>query len=315
MTSPITVTAVVTDGLGQTASASASASIGTASTTLFLENPSAHGYPDATNTGFVPTGVSLTPYTGPMTVSVAGTIIDSKDINGQITIAANNVTIKRSRIKSTGNYGIWVNTGVTGFQVVDTEIDGQLAVNSLTGIAPSGWTATRCNIHGFSNGVHSDGNSTLQDSYIHDLCTTAQQPTGHFDGFEVGTSYTSTVLIRHNTIINNNDQTSAIITGPHGNALTVDNNLLAGGGYSMYAPFNTTDAPTPGPIVVTNNRFGPTTKWDTPAGGHGGTYTGPIPPSQYSWSVGLSLRNGTDRYVDTLSNNVQDLNNSPIPLS
>ncbi|MEV0136688.1 hypothetical protein AB0H83_50720, partial [Dactylosporangium sp. NPDC050688] len=57
------------------------------------------GYPAAHNTGY-PQGlpgdtrkkVTLTPYTGPMTITVAGTVIDGKDINGHLEIKAKNVT-------------------------------------------------------------------------------------------------------------------------------------------------------------------------------------------------------------------------------
>ncbi len=46
----------------------------------------------------MPAGVALTAYTGPMTVTQAGAVIDAKTITGSITIAAPNVTISRSQV-------------------------------------------------------------------------------------------------------------------------------------------------------------------------------------------------------------------------
>ena len=42
-------------------------------------DPQPGGFPNADNTG-VPAGVALTPYTGPMTITTPGTVIDAKQI-------------------------------------------------------------------------------------------------------------------------------------------------------------------------------------------------------------------------------------------
>ena len=48
-------------------------------------------------TAGVPKNIALSTYTGPMTITTPGTVIDAKIINGDITIATNNVKITRSR--------------------------------------------------------------------------------------------------------------------------------------------------------------------------------------------------------------------------
>jgi hypothetical protein len=65
------------------------------------------------------------------------------------------------------------------------------------------------------------------------------------------------MTVRHNTVFNNFDQTDAISLfedfGTEANRL-IENNLIAGGDYALYAGANT-GGPTPYNIVVTNNRF------------------------------------------------------------
>jgi hypothetical protein len=80
--------------------------------------------PIATNTGWQPTGVTLTPMVGNITITTDGTVIDSKDISGYIHIQANNVTIKRSRLKTTDYTPIGVASGYTNITITDNEIDG-----------------------------------------------------------------------------------------------------------------------------------------------------------------------------------------------
>ena len=66
-------------------------------------DPALFGMPDATTTG-VPAGTTLTAYTGPMTITTPGTVIEGKIINGTLRVTAANVTIKNCVIQ---NYGFW----------------------------------------------------------------------------------------------------------------------------------------------------------------------------------------------------------------
>ena len=51
--------------------------------------------PSASNTG-VPAGTTLTTYTGPLTITVDGTVIDKKAVYGDLKIAARNVVVRNS---------------------------------------------------------------------------------------------------------------------------------------------------------------------------------------------------------------------------
>lgn len=130
-------------------------------------------YPNASNTG-VPAGTSLTP-SGSIDVTVDGTVIDSLEITGCITVHANNVTIKNSRLKVSSCAGYETNAIYnygTGLVVQDTEIDGQNDASCGYAIGMSDFTALRVNIHNCASGVRlSRGNITIQDSYIHGLST------------------------------------------------------------------------------------------------------------------------------------------------
>ena len=66
-------------------------------------DPARFGMPDATTAG-VPTGTTLTAYTGPMTITKDGTVIEGMIIDGTLVVDAANVTIKNCVIK---NYGWW----------------------------------------------------------------------------------------------------------------------------------------------------------------------------------------------------------------
>ena len=68
------------------------------SRTTAFASPGSCGYPDpAYNNVGVPAGTALTP-SGSINVTTAGAVIDGKDVTGEITVSANNVTIKNSRI-------------------------------------------------------------------------------------------------------------------------------------------------------------------------------------------------------------------------
>ena len=62
------------------------------------------GFPTADNTG-VPSGTTLTAYTGPMTITTDGTVIENKIINGGLDITGANVTIRNCIITYNDFFG------------------------------------------------------------------------------------------------------------------------------------------------------------------------------------------------------------------
>ncbi len=143
----------------------------------YAECPPFPAFPDEDCTGWQHTGVTLTTYTGPTTITTAGTVVDSKQINSSITIAADNVTIKRSQvngqifISGSTRTGVLVEdvriiAGNVGGQVAGQCIGGNSSTNG--GATAAGFVIRRVNMSGCAQGVYGRG-FTLEDSYIHDL--------------------------------------------------------------------------------------------------------------------------------------------------
>ncbi|GIG52960.1 hypothetical protein [Dactylosporangium siamense] len=249
------------------ASPSGSTSPAPTTTSTTTQSPSGNptytvaGFPAANNTGY-PQGlagdtrkkVTLTPYTGPMTITVAGTVIDSKDINGHIEIKAKNVTIRNSRIRVANVQAVTSTDDNANLRIEDTEIDGQLKDASTGGIAligRTGFTLLRVNAHGSGDILRIDGRGTVQDSWLHDPGGTGSAQ--HNDVIQS----TNAIYVRilHNRLENQHTQTSCILLKADIgsiNDVIVDSNLMNGGGYSFYwydANYKITNG------KVTNNKF------------------------------------------------------------
>lgn len=207
--------------------------------------PPPTGHPDATNTG-VPTGTVLTA-SGAITTSANNQIIDSKDVSGGITVNHSGVIIRKCRVRSTGMYVIRNNS--TNLLIEDCTIDGQNVGGNSMGVGNSNVTVRRCNIFGVENGLNVSGNTTVEDSFIHDTVAVGG---GHSDGAQFNQG-ASNITFRHNTIRGGN--TSAIIMWDEGNPqnsnVLITDNKLSGGAYTLYTARQ-------GPVTnvrITNNRF------------------------------------------------------------
>jgi hypothetical protein len=207
--------------------------------------PSACGFPDATNTG-VPAGTGLAVINGNLSISQVDAVVEGKDIRGCVEVKAPHVTIRRSKVTCTDFIAI---TSFAesyrggGLLVEDVEIDCKRT--NGTGIGSYGFTARRLHIHGCENGFDIDNTATVVDSYIHDLYEGA---TGHADGIQLAGG--AHIVISHNTIFNPGG-TSAIISHPTANSdVLVTGNLLGGGAYTLYCPRDSSTA-----YRVLDNRF------------------------------------------------------------
>ena len=209
----------------------------------------------------MPAGTPLVA-SGAITVTVPGTVIDARDINGCISVQASNVTIKRTRVRGglCGSNQIEIVPGVSAVLIEDTEVDGLNQNAFYAGIGGTGFTCLRCNVHNVGQGFHTSADlaTVIQDSYVHDLYECCGS---HNEDIYVGDASPALLIIRHNRLDNQGGQTSAISlfadVGPVQH-VTVDHNLLNGGGYTLYGgsscpkPYCTQTAY----IVVTNNHFG-----------------------------------------------------------
>ncbi len=195
-------------------------------------------FPNAANTG-VPAGTVLTNYTGPCTITTAGTVIDSKNINCNLTIDAANVTIRNSKIVATN---IAVNNGP--FTFTDNEVNFGNNING-EGFVGGNYTILRANIYGGKRQVWCLNNCTLKDSYLHDQLA---DPTGvtHESAVRVE-QYTT---LEHNTLLCNApnfppdagcsaNQTGYPDFAPiHHNTMRKNLYMATTGGYCSYGGWN-----------------------------------------------------------------------------
>ncbi len=243
--------------------------------------PSADGFPTAATTGY-PKGlpgdtrrpVTLTPYTGPMLIREPGTVIDSKDINGQLQIRARNVVIRNSRIRVSNASAIDTRDPNNNLLVEDTEIDGQNADRSAGGIALigyTGYTLRRVNAHRSGDILRMEGWAEVHDSWLHDPYHGA---TTHNDVIQSTNAYHLRIV--HNRLENQHTQTSCILLKADLGSISdvvVDRNLMNGGGYSFYWYDHNTGNYRITNGSITNNRFmrAPTGGF-WPKGGYHGTH-------------------------------------------
>jgi hypothetical protein len=212
-------------------------------------------HPDASNTG--PTGV-LAESTGNITVSTPGTVIKNRKINGCIRIRASNVTVRNSEINCEGATGISNNH--MGLVVEDTEIEcghrpGQ------TGISSGNFTVRRTEVFGCENIIWAERNVVIEDSYLHDPipCCRWSEPKPHTDSIQIPTG-AANIRIEDNRVyggyIDRSDFGNAALTmGGNVGGVVVDNNIFAGGGYTVYCEQEALGGNGSPAFAITNNRF------------------------------------------------------------
>lgn len=182
--------------------------------------PTPTGFPNAGNTG-VPAGVALTAYTGPMTVTQAGAVIDAKSISGSLTIAAPNVTVSRSSI--VGSVGV----GSGGsLRITDSMIDA--GNKEGTGLGENDFVAERIHVIGGNRSINCAEDCTVKDSYVHGQF---KDLSGYYHESGIRMGINSQIL--HNTIACDAPDVapeagcSAPLTG-YGDFGPVQNNLIQG---------------------------------------------------------------------------------------
>jgi hypothetical protein len=166
---------------------------------------------------------------GSIRVESPGSIVENLDIQGEITVLADNVIIRNVRIRSGDYYPIrYFDNNNTGLVVEDSEIEGT-SDDVTAALSFANYTARRLNIHGGADGFKADENVLIEDCWIHDL---RNGPDQHNDG--VQSTGGRGVTIRHNSI--SGASNACVQTGDEGAAtedLCVQCNYLSGGGYAL----------------------------------------------------------------------------------
>ena len=206
---------------------------------LFTPNPSSapspSGFPSAATTG-VPSGTSLSTYTGPCTITTAGTVIDAKIVNCSLSIRATGVKITRSQVNGT----VYAGTDGSGsFSISDSDIN--IGNRMGTGIGDANFTATRVHVTGGNRSINCFLKCTVQSSYVHGQFRD-DSGKAHESGIRIG----SRSVIRGNTIacdapnVAPDAGCSAALTG-YGDFATVQDNVIDGnlflptpGGFCAY---------------------------------------------------------------------------------
>jgi hypothetical protein len=236
--------------------------------------PSSCSYPDVTNTG-VPSGTTLESVpsqvsSGPgwyynaagnnVIVNVNGTVLSGLYIPYNLVINASNVTVNNVQVVNAGNFGISL-THTTGVTIENSTISGQNSTTGRVGSAiddvygdSTGMVIKDNNISSFKTAIQIS-TGLAEGNYIHDPGYLAGD---HTNGFYVNGG-TQPLTIEDNTIFDSLNQTDAINldAGTSGVPVankTIENNFLAGGGYTIYGG-DALGNPTSN-IVIKGNRFG-----------------------------------------------------------
>lgn len=217
-------------------------------------------WPGPGNTG-VPAGTVLTAYTGPCTITAAGTVIDSKTVTcATLLIRAPGVVIRNSKL-----VGVDLNDEASGnasFTITDSTISNG-AREQCNCLGAHDFTATRVEIIGGNRSAYCIARCTIVDSWLH-----GQQLQGAQHGS--GLREEAFTTARHNVLVcdypNTNDTTglgcSADLTGYpdfapiHNNTIarnlflaSITSSVCAYGGATSGKPFSND------PLNATNQKF------------------------------------------------------------
>jgi hypothetical protein len=192
----------------------------------------------------VPSGDSLSAYSGPTNITKAGTVISGKAISSCLTISASGVVIQNSRVQAScgENPLIKIMSSGGSATITDTELDGQSGNGHSTGVQGGAFTCLRCNVHNIGEGFNITDNVTVKDSYVHDL-------------YGSDSSHNNAIITNGGTYITiTHNNLHAVYSGSWGTSTTgissalslfgdfsvvhnvvIQNNLLtSGGGYCTY---------------------------------------------------------------------------------
>lgn len=199
-------------------------------------------YPTPDCTG-VPPGTTLTTHVGNYVADTDDEVIDSLHITGALLIEAENVLIKNSLIDGTV-YNPDVLTG--SFTIMDSTIGPAAGCTTdylEFAIGYSNFTAKRVLTRGFENAFSGaqPGNILIEDSY--NIGCQPNTPDPHSDGIQLVCEDVANFGLCDNIVLDHNTfdgrgvpkyNGAIYIVNPNVRNVTVTDNLLMGGGYSLY---------------------------------------------------------------------------------
>lgn len=230
-----------------------------------FSNPAACGFPAPSTTG--PGLAALTP-SGSITVSTAGATISGKDVTGTIIVSANDVTLENDRVTQTGNcgttnacgnYAIGISPGVTGVKIKNVETRSAAGDTCQQDIrnGGTGLLVEDSYLHACDGNIWTYEPVTLKNSF---LLAKIDISSDHIENIY---AETTTFTAVHDTFFNPVVQTANIFANNNGGVgttaacsdhITVEDSLLAGGGYQIY-PCAHSGSVGSSSFVVRNNHF------------------------------------------------------------
>jgi hypothetical protein len=197
------------------------------------------------------------PLSEPICRVTADHVVDGMNINACVEIGESGVVIRNSKITCGESWVVMSAQGGTPTLLEDVEIscmpNGATDAIGKTGVTYSNYTLRRVNIHSCENAASIVENVTIEDSYLHDLYVLVE--TTHSDGIQIFQG-SSNITIQHNTI--EADNGNSAITSPRAadgfaSNVLIKNNLLMGGGYTLYCQQDAAG----NNFRVIDNHFGP----------------------------------------------------------
>lgn len=230
-----------------------------------FSGPGACGYPDPKYGNVGAAHCSEMQTTGSMILSSAGRVIANLNIIGKVYITAPDVTLKNVCVTydgagALGSTAVQITASATNVRIEDSSIGGANQSNRSMEIAASNWgaaAATLTNDYLYNCGecVHS-GPWYVDDSYI-----ISNGMRGTSDHYEDVYCNDSTVDMHHDTLLNPYGYVAEVFCDTNGgdggactNNVSIDNSLLAGGGFVLYACGNASSVGT-SRMSLTRNRF------------------------------------------------------------
>lgn len=209
-------------------------------------------FPDESTTG-VPDATVLRPIDS-IRITEDGFVLDSVHVNGSISVEADDVVIRRTRVDNNGLYAIRMGESHRNLLVEDSEIDGN--GEGAAAVCCSDFTLRRVDIHHVFEGPRVNGDVVIVDSYIHHLLRCEDC---HIDALQ--TTAGSNIEITGNNLQAYNPE-----TGDQANAayqfgstqgavddVSVKGNLLNGGSYTVNGGGGGTSDSA---VTFRDNRFG-----------------------------------------------------------
>jgi hypothetical protein len=211
--------------------------------------------PGAANTG-VPEGTALRA-SGPLTVSKNGAVLSGLDVKGCIRVRANDVVIRKSRVRCSDGPVISLGDSYTGLRIEQSTLDG-LGTATQSLYAVKGVTMSRNEITRTQDGARVGSSFTFVGNWVHGLVRI-----GDFHVDALQTLGAQNVVIRGNTFdVYNSAEGQRVNSvfqmgttqGPALKSILVEDNYMNGGNCTVNMHL---EAKVLGGVVFRRNTFGP----------------------------------------------------------